>query len=107
MTEDELRREARRLLAGATTQSAVRDPGGEKVAAHERGENPGDQGGEPHGPILGCEARVTTASHAERTLARVRRMSELLSVRSIAEDPGVYVRRHGMVIDEFGHHTQD
>jgi serine/threonine-protein kinase len=34
-------------------------------------------------------------------------MSELLSVRSIAEDPGVYVRRHGMVIDEFGHHTQD
>ena len=34
-------------------------------------------------------------------------MSELLSVRSIAEDPGVFVRRHGMVVDEFAHHTQD
>jgi serine/threonine-protein kinase len=34
-------------------------------------------------------------------------MSELLSLRSIAEAPGVYVRRQGVVVDEFGHHTQD
>ena len=34
-------------------------------------------------------------------------MSELLGVRSIAEDPGTFVRRHGVVTDEFGHLTQD
>ena len=34
-------------------------------------------------------------------------MSELLSVTSIAEDPGVYVRHHGIVVKEYGHLTQD
>jgi hypothetical protein len=58
-------------------------------------------GGSAHRP--GCAARARWLP----TLARVARMSELLSVGAIAEDPGVYVRRHGMVIDEFGRHTQD
>lgn len=34
-------------------------------------------------------------------------MSELLSVTSIAEDPAVFVRRHGRVIEEYGPLTQD
>jgi serine/threonine protein kinase, bacterial len=34
-------------------------------------------------------------------------MSELLSAASTADDPGVYVRRHARVIEEFGHLTQD
>lgn len=34
-------------------------------------------------------------------------MSSLLTVKAIAEDPGSYVRRHGAVIAEFGHLTQD
>jgi serine/threonine protein kinase, bacterial len=34
-------------------------------------------------------------------------MSELLRVTTVAEDPGVFVRRHGVVTDEFGHQTQD
>ena len=34
-------------------------------------------------------------------------MSDLLTVTSIAEDPGAYVRRHGTVLAEFGHLSQD
>lgn len=34
-------------------------------------------------------------------------MSELLTVARIAEDPAVYVRRHGTLVAEFGHLTQD
>lgn len=37
----------------------------------------------------------------------VSRMSELLTVKSVAEDPVVYLRRHGTVLAEFGHLTQD
>lgn len=34
-------------------------------------------------------------------------MSNLLTVTTIAEDPASYVRRHGAVVAEFGHLTQD
>ena len=34
-------------------------------------------------------------------------MSELLTVRSIAEHPGTFVCRHGTIVAEFGHFSQD
>jgi serine/threonine-protein kinase len=35
------------------------------------------------------------------------KVSELLTVTSIAEHPGTFVRRHGLVVTEFGHLSQD
>jgi len=51
--------------------------------------------------------RLCASVRGCRRLASVAEMSELLTARAIAEDPGVYVRRHGTVIEEFGHLTQD